>query len=384
MTQERLIKDKDTQAVIKHFERSFYSEDGKLLYKLVSEFARYSPTDRKRLYILENILPETVFYNSEGGEYHLSAARGECDEITSNAYVTGRSKVTSDEGFTFQTRSANYLGEENVLKSDERFRISGPGMEVDGLGFEINLNNRTLEIKKTVKTSIAADKKLMELDDVKSIPGLLKGGEGEKQRLYIESNRLKYDDNSSVISYEDDVQLTYGDFIVRSDKMDILMDKERKKIKRIDLEGDVFIESPFDGFKGYCDKVSYDIYKKQTTFYGEPKIWRFIKKNADASFEESRNSREITFEIPFVKRRLPYYPILQRSIIKFNPMLLSRTSPEFDILLRDTLMQVADMTLSGSTMTHSPDLFEVREDVHLTYSLAGGDSPATAVTARRI
>ena len=70
---EQLIKDKDTMFVMKHFEMPFFSDEGKLIYKLVSEYAKYSPTTEKRLYTLENILPETVFFYSTGGEYHLSA-----------------------------------------------------------------------------------------------------------------------------------------------------------------------------------------------------------------------------------------------------------------------------------------------------------------------
>ncbi|MBU1627980.1 LPS export ABC transporter periplasmic protein LptC, partial [bacterium] len=365
---EHLIKNKDTQAAIKQFEKKVYSE-GKLLYKLVSEFATYSPTSEKRLITLENILPDTVFYNKAGDEYHLTASRGEMDEITHNTSITGNIKVTSQDGLSFETKSINYIGTDNILFSNDRFHIFGQGLDVDGLGFKIDLGKRTVEMENRVKTRIAASKNILEIDDIKAIPKTIKKVRSNNQKIYIESDKFKYDDNSGTVSYIGNVFIIYEGYFINCDRLEINLDEKRTKFITLNIYGNVHITDENETFKGVCQKIVYDILTKKAEFSVNPKIWSFSKMAADSTLKDHDVEQKIKFEIPTIKNRLLYYPFIQNEIIKFIPAFYSKQIPKFEFMIEDTMSLIADKTITGDSMFYQSDSFNVQGNVIGTFSL---------------
>jgi len=374
--EEFLIKDKDTQAVIKHFERSFYSDEGKLQGKLVSEYARYSPTSEKKLITLENIIDETVFYDSSGRVYHLKANRGEYDEITNDTFIMGDIEVSSEDGMLFETKTLNYKGKENILFSKDRFRITDENLLLDGIGFKINLETNNFEMSNLIKTKYSSSKKSnLKYEDMEILPSFIEGDE-DGQGIYIESSRFKFDYEKGLISYLDDVFINYDQLEGRCDRLDFLLNKESRKLEKAILTGDVFFKSDKDNFNGVCNKVAYDVLTSEAKFEGEPKIWIYDEKKDSENWEIifAPKDLEIKFEIPLIMKNFPFYPILQKRYSVFFEGLNYKRLLKFESNLKNIMMKIADISLSSVFMTYDKEKFNCKDNVEINYSISNKES----------
>jgi lipopolysaccharide transport protein LptA/LPS export ABC transporter protein LptC len=378
--EENLIGNQDTQAVLKHFERIVYSE-GSLLYKLVSEIASYSPSMNKRLYTLVNILPETVYYDSSGGEYHLTADKGEFDEISNDTFLQGHIKIRSKDGLIFDTKSMRYKEKEKKLFSDDRFTLTSSGLKISSLGFTIDLQNKTIFFKNSIKTEIPAKKGMLDSEKFDNIEDTLKNADIDSQNLQIESNQLKYDDKTGILSYIGDVFINCEDYTITCSNLDIQLDKKQKKLFSFHLIGPVYIDASLYGYKAYCQEIFHNVNDRKTDVIGEPRIWSDMK---DDDPEPLPPYYSFEIELGLIKNKYPYYPLFQRKFSQFIEDLHPKVVSKFEMSNIDLLMKFDCDSLSSDSMIYTPEFFSANGKVKLKKFSTGDSSYSTFLASDKM
>ena len=88
--------------------------------------------------------------------------------------------------------------------------------------------------------------------------------------IVIEAQKLTYDDRQKVAVYIGSVIAQHGQTILKGDKLVVYFDKTGRQIKKIVVEGNVYIKDPRG--EGWCQKLIYYPAQEKVVLIGDAKL----------------------------------------------------------------------------------------------------------------
>jgi len=92
----------------------------------------------------------------------------------------------------------------------------------------------------------------------------------ENPPIVIEAQKLTYDDRKKIAVYIGNVIAQHGQTILKGDRLIIYFDKTGRQIKKIVVEGNVYIKDPRG--EGWCQKLIYYPAQEKVVLIGDAKL----------------------------------------------------------------------------------------------------------------
>jgi LPS export ABC transporter protein LptC len=92
----------------------------------------------------------TVADNKETGELQVAADRADYNNGTREVAMSGNVHGQSSKGLEFSASRVTYLASRSLLKSSERVHLKDTGLELDGVGMELETKTRRFKLMKDV------------------------------------------------------------------------------------------------------------------------------------------------------------------------------------------------------------------------------------------
>ncbi|MGR3319986.1 MAG: LPS export ABC transporter periplasmic protein LptC [Candidatus Anammoxibacter sp.] len=185
-------------------------------------------------------------------EINVTADEGIMNIETTVGTLTGNVVIHLDNDIQIKTDSMSYLPEKSVIVTDDDVLIVGEKMIIKGQGLEVDLanargsiqNNIEMEfgevgsgdmLDKSVKGSTEKHKK-------QSIADLFDALEDEENKpgAYVKaSGQLVFDMNINAITFHDDVQAVIASMVILADELRVILEADKKKIKKVVANGNV-------------------------------------------------------------------------------------------------------------------------------------------------
>jgi len=146
---------------IKDFHRSQVDGDRKV-WEIFGDEARYLKEQKQA--VIKN--PRILFYSKEGktleatgseGNLFFTAEQADLQGSIDNMQMRGDVQI-SYQGFIFNTDELLYFKSKDQVVSPGKVTLKGEGMELEGVGMEIALQDEKLHLAQNVKTKLEPDK----------------------------------------------------------------------------------------------------------------------------------------------------------------------------------------------------------------------------------
>ncbi len=139
---------------LKDFRRSKV-EEGRKVWEITGDEAVYLKADREAVITS----PRLVFYNQNEENVEV---RGDVGHIYFNEREMDRLELRGEveiyyQGFILKTNEIVYYQNKNQVISKGKVAMKGKGLDLEGVGAEISLNNSKLRLRDKVKTKIRPD-----------------------------------------------------------------------------------------------------------------------------------------------------------------------------------------------------------------------------------
>ena len=146
---------------IKDFHRSQVDGNRKV-WEIFGDEARYLKEEKQA--VIKN--PRILFYSKDGKTLEATAKEGNLfftGEQTDPQGSIDRMQMRGDiqvsyQGFTFNTDELLYFKSKDQIVSPGRVTLKGDGMELEGVGMEIAIQDEKLHLAQNVKTKLQPDK----------------------------------------------------------------------------------------------------------------------------------------------------------------------------------------------------------------------------------
>lgn len=139
---------------IKDFRRSKI-EQGRKVWEVAGEEARYLKANKEA--ILKK--PRFVFYDKNGGSIEATANEGHLfltDQEMEKMQLLGAIEIKY-QGFIAQMDEVVYLKNTNRVLTPGKVTLKGEGLELEGIGMELSLEDQRVHILENVKTMLYPD-----------------------------------------------------------------------------------------------------------------------------------------------------------------------------------------------------------------------------------
>ena len=139
---------------LKDFRRSKV-EEGRKVWEITGDEAVYLKADREAVITS----PRLVFYNQNEENVEVG---GDVGHIYFNEREMDRLELRGEveiyyQGFILKTNEIVYYQNKNQVISKGKVAMKGKGLDLEGVGAEISLNNSKLRLRDKVKTKIRPD-----------------------------------------------------------------------------------------------------------------------------------------------------------------------------------------------------------------------------------
>ncbi|MGH7831245.1 MAG: LPS export ABC transporter periplasmic protein LptC [Candidatus Binatia bacterium] len=140
---------------VKDFHRTKV-DNGRKVWEVSGEEARYLKAEKEA--VVKR--PRLVFYNrngetiqATGDEARLFFADQEIDKVT----LEGGIEI-SYQGFVFHADDILYLSDKNHVVSRGKVKLKGDGLELEGVGMEMDLGSEKIRLLQNVRTRLQPEK----------------------------------------------------------------------------------------------------------------------------------------------------------------------------------------------------------------------------------
>lgn len=125
-------------------------KDGKKQWELEALKAQYFKEGD--LTIFEDV--NLTLYAKNGRIYVIKGKNGKLMNETKDVEVNGNVTVTSEDGYKMNTESLKYTASGKQITTNDKVSLTGPKMDVEGIGLLIDMNRETVSVLKNVRTVI--------------------------------------------------------------------------------------------------------------------------------------------------------------------------------------------------------------------------------------
>lgn len=141
---------------VKEFHRTKVDNNGRKVWEVSGDEARYLKGEREA--VIKR--PRIVFYDKNGGTVQATGKEARLfftDQEIDRVALEGGIEV-SYQGFVFHADEILYLSGKNRVVSRGRVRLKGDGVELEGVGMEMDLEDEKIRLLQKVKTKIQPEK----------------------------------------------------------------------------------------------------------------------------------------------------------------------------------------------------------------------------------
>ena len=153
---------------VKEFHRTKVDKNGRKVWEVSGDEARYLKAEREA--VIKR--PRMVFYDRNGGTLQATGNEARLffiDQEIDRVALEGGIEA-SYQGFVFHASEILYLSGKNRVISRGRVSLKGDGVELEGVGMEMDLEDEKIRLLQKVKTRLQPEK----LEKVRS-----RGGENK-------------------------------------------------------------------------------------------------------------------------------------------------------------------------------------------------------------
>lgn len=194
------------------------------------------------------------FFSEDQSSYTVVGDVGEIDGATKNILIRGQVVTTSTNGYLFKTNDLRFIADTKSLKTDDSVIMKGPadqsgtGFELNGIGFNIDLNKNKMSILSLVQAHKVIHQKKFDLT----------------------SNQAWFSNKNQEGQFTGDVRLTYNKTMIKSPEAVFKYSSEEKKLKTIVL-ADVVTMKESDR-SATCRELEMNLDLDQMILRGSPKV----------------------------------------------------------------------------------------------------------------
>ncbi len=194
------------------------------------------------------------FFAEDQSSYTVTGDVGEIDGTTKNILIRGQVITTSTNGYSFKTNDLRFDAKTKSLKSDDSVEMNGPndqsgsGFELNGIGFNIDLNKNKMSILDAVQA-----RKII-----------------SQKKMIMTSNQAYFSNKSQEGQFIGRVNLTYNQTLIKAPEALFRYSATEKKLKTILLTDSVTISET--DRKGTCKELEIDLENDLMILRGSPKV----------------------------------------------------------------------------------------------------------------
>ena len=141
---------------VKQFHRTKVDNNGRKVWEVSGDEARYLKAEREA--VIKK--PRIVFYDRSGGTVQATGNEAHLfftDQEMEKAALQGAIEVRY-QGFVFHADEILYLSGKSRVVSRGRVSLKGDGVELEGVGMEMDLENEKIRLLQKVKTKLQPEK----------------------------------------------------------------------------------------------------------------------------------------------------------------------------------------------------------------------------------
>ena len=183
---------------------------------------------------------------------NVTADEGIMNMETAVGTLTGNVVIHLDNDIQIKTASLSYLPEKSVIVTDDDVLIVSKTMIIKGRGLVVDLANAKGSIQNNIEMEFGEDggggmfenktKESTWKYEKQSIADLFDAlvEEENKPDSYIKaSGQLIFDMKMNSITFHDDVQAVVGGMVILADELRVIIESEKKRIKKVVVTGNV-------------------------------------------------------------------------------------------------------------------------------------------------
>ncbi len=168
-------------------------------------------------------------FSEDGKNARITAERGEYQLEGGEMTFMGNVKIASSEGLEVASESMKYFQKEQIATTEVAVQFRKGEIAGSSIGAEVNARAHTLALRRDARlvSALPADPKSR-----KPVPP-----------VEIRSDRATYAELDGVVRFEGNAQTVQGERTARADGMTGVIDLQTKKLTRVEMRGNSFLQS---------------------------------------------------------------------------------------------------------------------------------------------
>ena len=197
------------------------------------------------------------FYNKEEIDFVVTGQSGKIDMKSKGMKVTGDVKITSTNGYVFQTDEVVYDAGKRLIISRGPISMQGPKDE-QGAGLKVKGSEMVVEIEKSrmlVKNRILASKEMK-----------------DNKKFDLSCGNAEFSGKNHEAKFLDNVVIHYNETKIEGPAATFIYEKNKSILKNIIFSGGVRVSNT-DKY-AVSETMNLDIDANKFTFLGHPKVYQ--------------------------------------------------------------------------------------------------------------
>ncbi len=197
------------------------------------------------------------FYNKEEIDFVVTGQSGKIDMKSKGMKITGDVKITSTNGYVFQTDEVVYDAGKRLIISRGPISMQGPKDE-QGAGLKVKGSEMVVEIEKSrmlVKNRILASKEMK-----------------DNKKFDLSCGNAEFSGKNHEAKFLDNVVIHYNETKIEGPAATFIYEKNKSTLKNIILSGGVRVSNT-DKY-AVSETMNLDIDANKFTFLGHPKVYQ--------------------------------------------------------------------------------------------------------------
>ncbi len=197
------------------------------------------------------------FYNKEQIDFVVTGQSGKIDIKSKGMKIMGDVKITSTNGYVFQTDEVVYDAGKRLIISQGPISMQGPKDE-QGAGLKVQGSEMVVEIEQSrmlVKNQIKASKQL-----------------NENKLFNLSCGHAEFSGKNHEAKFLDNVVIRYNETKIEGPAAVFVYEKNKSTLKNIILSGGVRVSN--DDKYAMSETMNLDIDANKFTFLGHPKVYQ--------------------------------------------------------------------------------------------------------------
>lgn len=198
---------------------------------------------------------KVLFYRGDKVSFTVTGDAGKIDAKTKNLSFSGNVSTVSENGYSFQTNTIQYISENRSLLSPDDVKMFGP-RDAKGEG---------LIVKGKRMLSFVDESRMIIQQDVRAEKEVSPGA-----KMNLTSATAEFSGKNKEASFDGQVRMTYQDMEISGDRVSFLYSSGADILSTMKVNGSVRLKQK--DRLATSERLNLDLLKNQFTFQGHPRL----------------------------------------------------------------------------------------------------------------